>query len=109
MKELTPIIDREGDKIELEAPKPIEKQQVYKGTMRIHPGMKAWEYDYLTQVISEAEYEQQTIEYNGEQLLHYTRKILIKKNCAYTVAINKKNAHRKIEKMMGVKLKVKNL
>src|SRR3954470_22058892 len=104
MKELNPIIERQGEKIELSEVKPVEKKEVYQGSMWVHPGQKCWEYDFITNEVKEAEYESVTVEF-GETVVD--RKILIKKNCGYAVALNAKNAMRKLSKMHGVNLRWK--
>jgi hypothetical protein len=104
MKEFNPIIDREGEKTEVQALKPIEKQHKYHGTLVVHRGHKCFEYDFDTCLIKEAEFETVAVEYGTEG--NVSKKIAIRPNCGYASALNKKNAIRKLEKLHGVKLLV---
>jgi hypothetical protein len=107
MKHFNPIIDKEGEKTELSVPKPIEKQEKYHGSMVLKPGMKCFEYNFITKQIHEATYEQVNAEYGAEGKVG--RKLVMNVNCGYAVGINKKNALKKIGKLHGVKLKATNL
>lgn len=102
MNQFNPIV-KVQDKMEVSAEKPVEKKEVYQGSMRVHPGQKCFEYNFETHQIKEAEYEKVALDFGQTQV---SKKLLMKKNCGYAVALNKKNAMKKLEKLHGFKLKV---
>jgi len=107
VKHFNPIIDKEGEKTELSVPKPIEKQEKYHGSIVLKPGLKCFEYNFITREIHEARYEQVNAEFgNGGKV---ARKLVMNINCGYAVSLNKKIALKKIGKLHGINLKAVNL
>ena len=81
---------------EIKASVPIKKENKLIGTLRPKRGHKCFEINNLTLEINEATYESVTISItsiSGEYYNH--KKLLVKENCTYITALNKKNAMKK--------------
>ncbi len=93
------------EEIKLHAEKQIEKQTKLVFRMRPHYGHKCWQYNRDTQELSLAEFESQAIDFkaaaNGEVALK--RKIVVKDNCIYVTALNKKNALKHVNNQLKEK------
>jgi hypothetical protein len=98
------------DQTELHAVKPVRKEKTLVGSLRLHKGQKVWELSLTDKTIVEAEYE--TIGHlkpGGEA--YATRELIVRENCLYEVATNRKTADKKFQKRLGlqpVKLTAKN-
>jgi hypothetical protein len=91
-----------------ERPQALASQQIsvgqekhpatYLGSKTIPPQCKLWEFNKkaLTLALATFEYSEKNIETKK-----ISRKLIVKKDCIYTYAINKKNAERKIEKELS--------
>src|SRR5579872_3949885 len=66
------------------------------------PGLILWEYNEVTKVLDEARFEYQTVELakNSSQTQVLHKVLQQKKNCIYFQALNKKNAIRKVDRLL---------
>lgn len=82
-----------------------EKKIVMFKSLDMKPGMQVWKLDLHVGKIELAEYEKDDAiftEENGKSLIPVSRKLIVKEQTYYCVAINKKNAKRKFAKMLDV-------
>ena len=98
MKELQDFKESESAKAEIVQQKQQEKQTVLVNSIRPHSGHKCFEYNRETGEIKLAEFEEIAVSFEaaarGE--IAPKKKILMKENCVYITALNKKNALRKL-------------
>lgn len=80
------ILDQK-EETEQHAQKQIEKKTVFIGSTKLTPGHRVFQIDTNNMECTEAEYEAE-VHYNSPN----RRKIIIKLDCAYICALNKKNA-----------------
>lgn len=95
MKELSSHIKEE---IKVHAQKQEERQRKFIGSFIKHKGQTVWEVDLKTQEIKPAEFTEEFATINGG----VKRNIIKKEFHWYCVAINKKNAERKFNKMAEI-------
>lgn len=97
------LIDKQisSDQIKVHASKQIEKQKLFLGKLKRHPGQTVYELNVETGKISPVVFDQTKILLNGE--VHH--EIIHKEDSLYTVAINVENAKRKFRKQIENLLK----
>lgn len=91
--------------------RPIEKQVKFVGDIIVRPGQKCYEFNLITGNISEAKVEVIANPFatgvkidifsgtkEGEPKIE--QKVITDPNCMYTVAINRKNAERKFNRIL---------
>lgn len=83
---------------EIRAVKPIKKTNVLLSSLYPQRGHKCFEINLDTHEINEVEYIETTVEVTSISGENYKRKkILVKDNCTYITALNKKNALKKFK------------
>lgn len=89
------------DEVKAVAEIPAEAQEVFQGRQRIRPGQKCFKIDGKTFDVSEASYEVEAVKFEeaAVNMEAPKRKILMEKGFWYVVALNQKNALRKLLKM----------
>lgn len=91
MKELTQHLKEE---IKVEAVKEIAKQHKFFGSLNPKKGQTVWQMDLNTLEITPAKFEEVNFIATGEgKGVH--KKLVIKTDCIYNVALNMENAKRK--------------
>lgn len=93
MKELLSHI-KEEIKIRVETQQ--EKQKLYTGSLKRHPGQTIYQVDLRTQTISKADFDESAIIFETGEA---ERKITRKENHWYCAALNEKNAFKKFNYM----------
>lgn len=91
-KHLIPRIEKQVDK-------EVRKEKKYIASMQPHPGQHIFKYNIQEKelsVISAEDFEKTTVDINGK----VNKKLAIQKGCIYVVAINKKNATKKVLKLL---------
>lgn len=78
------------DEIKTVTQKQVEKRKVHLGSAMVRPGHRCFEINKDTLEVSEVEYNISATFNNGVK-----KEINIKENCAYIIALNKKNALKK--------------
>jgi len=95
MRELQP---HTKDRLEVQAEAEKKRELKLLGTVKPQAGHKLWQYNTVTGELTEAEYEQVNIDFvaatKGEIASH--RRVIVKDGCRYMLALNKKNAKRKL-------------
>lgn len=99
MKEVTQL---NKDEVVAVAEVPVEAQEVFQGRQRIHAGQKCWKINGKTFTVEEATYEIEAVKFEDAAVNMEApkRKILMEKGYWYVVALNPKNALRKLDKMI---------
>ncbi len=92
----------EQDKVVIVEQKEVEKQLKLIGTLKPKRGHTLFEINFKEGTIVEAEIEQQDIHFqkakNGR--MSSNKKVIQKENCIYIPALNKKNASKKLLKLL---------
>lgn len=88
-----------SDKTELHAPKPIHKATQFIGSLNPHRGQYVWEMNLDTRVIEMAQFKEASFDVEANTV---RKKLIVKENCLYAVAINAKNADKKFFKRLGL-------
>lgn len=96
MKELNSHIKAE---IQITEAKEYAKKKAYLGSLRRHPGQTVFQMNIRTGIILPAEFSETTAHLRTGQII---KKILIKEDTVYCVAINESNASKKFMKMFRV-------
>jgi hypothetical protein len=102
------------DQTELHAVKPVRKEKTLVGSLRLHKGQKVWELSLTDKTIVEAEYEKAVVDFGKVakgQISPLHHQLIVRENCLYEVATNRKTADKKFQKRLGlqpVKLTAKN-
>lgn len=83
-----------------EVKKEIEKQLKYVGHVRPHSGHKCFEINLKTGEANLAEFKEEAISFEDAKngIVSGKKKIIIKEDCVYITALNKKNAIKKLYK-----------
>lgn len=98
MKELEKI---SPDKLEVAAVKPVKKESTIIKQFKPQPGQQLFEYSFATGKVSITKPDETNISY--ESALNGGRekkKVTRNPDCIYTVALNKRNAIKKFQKMI---------
>jgi hypothetical protein len=83
---------------EIKATIPIKKKTKLLGSLYPQKGHKCFEINNLTLEINEAKFESVTINITSISQENYVnKKLLVKENCTYITALNKKNAMKKFK------------
>lgn len=98
MKETKLIFPQEVKVAQAEA----QKKSNYLGSIRPHRGHKCFELNIKTGDVNEASYEQIKAKYTTAKSIGIVRKIIVKEDCLYISALNKKNAIRKLMKRIDM-------
>jgi uncharacterized protein YnzC (UPF0291/DUF896 family) len=79
-----------------------ERKQTYIGSLKPHKGHKLYEIDIVLNTINEATFEKTEVVFNtkGSTPSSSNKKVVIKENCFYISALNKKNAIKKFGKKL---------
>ena len=88
------------DKLEISATAPIKKELKHIGSLIPHKGHTCWELDLKTGDVIPAVFDTTAVAYESPSGI--TKKLIIKENCIYTTALNKKNAFKHFKKMLFV-------
>lgn len=100
MKEIENI--NQKDEVKAVAEIPAETQEIYQGRQKLHAGHKCWRIDGKTFEVQEATYTIEAVKFE-EAAVSMTapkRKVLMEEGCWYVVALNPKNALRKLDGMI---------
>jgi hypothetical protein len=98
MKETKLIFPQEAKVAQAEA----QKKSNYLGSIRQQNGHKCFEINTKTGEVNEANYEQIKAKYTTAKSIGIVRKIIVKEDCLYITALNKKNAIRKLMKRIDM-------
>ena len=98
------------DEVKLHTEKQQEKKIQFIGSIQPHQGHTCYELNTETGIIEEAKFERVAAVFtdpkyskDGEKSVEPNRlKLMIRDNCLYTTALNKKNALKKFRKMVGL-------
>lgn len=95
MKEIQEV---RKDTLQIEAEKPIERQNKLVGSTRLHAGQKLWECNIETGEIAQVNYEDTAeIDFENKEA---RKRVTVKEGHLYCGAINKKNAVKHFTKML---------
>jgi len=85
----------------------VHSKTVKRGSKRLHKGQILWEFHRDTRSIEKVKYEETQVDMNinTDQLKVKRHKLIIDDNCVYVIAINKKNATRKLKKLGYLKVR----
>jgi hypothetical protein len=99
MKEITQV---KKDEVTAVAEIPVENKEVFQGRQRLFAGQKCWQINGKTFEVEEAKYEVEAVKFEDAavNMAAPKRKVLMQKGHWYVVALNKKNALRKLDKMI---------
>ncbi len=100
MKE-TELINK--DEIKLHAEKQQEKQTKLVHRIKPHQGHKCWQYNRDTEELTLAEFQTEALDFNAaaKGQVALKRKILVKENCIYVTALNRKNALKHVKNQLN--------
>lgn len=94
--------DKEGDKIEIQTQEQEKKHVKLIGSQIAVKGLTLWEYNVKTKEIKEAEFQKQDLVLTSLDINEINRqfrtKVLVKPDCVYRQALNKKNLIKKLKK-----------
>jgi hypothetical protein len=100
MKELDPHIpETNKEKTEIHAVVPAKAEKVYKASLFLHKGQKAWECNLITKEIVEAQYNSMAA-FTKDGTPYTKNELVMKENHVYFTAINQKNAKVKLDKYL---------
>ncbi len=88
------------DKLEVSATAPIKKELKHIGSLKPHKGHTCWELDLKTGNVIPAVFDTAAVAY--ESPTEIRKKLIVKENCIYATALNKKNAFKQFKKMLFV-------
>lgn len=86
-----------------------QKKLKFMAEMLSNPGLTVWEFDEETKILKEAIIKEVIVELSADYKKYLTpvsketkRKIVVyRRNCLYFQALNKRNAYRKLEKLLS--------
>lgn len=91
-----PIKDELTDEVKKVGEVSQEKQIKWLGNMKINKGHKLFEVNQILGTITEAEFHKTDIHYNTNiKKGKRSKKVIVKEDCTYIPALNRKNAARK--------------
>lgn len=98
MKEIT---EKDRAQIEVSVEEQEIKEMTIIGSDRIQKGLTLFEYNMKTNKIERAEFEKEDVHFTPDKKTHleHRRKIVVKKDCLYVQAMNKKNVIKKLLKL----------
>lgn len=82
------------DKVKIVNQQQVEKKKILIKTQTFHPNQRCFEINIKTREIKEADYKHAATFDNG-----YKKSIDMREGCEYIIAINKKNALKKYNKL----------
>lgn len=91
------------DKTEVSEVKPIKKELKLIGSLHPQKGHTCYQLNLATGVITEAEFQSVDAHFplsSSAKLTSVKRKLIIKDNCIYATALNKKNAVKHFKRML---------
>lgn len=92
---ILPDTTKDLPKMEVVAQKPVEQKTKLIGSMRPQKGQICWEYNTQTKELTPAEFQITSVSFDTPKV---NKRILVKDGCVYVLAINKKNALKKVIK-----------
>lgn len=90
------------DKMQVEEVVPVRSEKKFIGSVVPKRGHKCFEYNLKTGEVLEAEFESKDAFFpvEGEKEINGRKTIVRKEGCAYVTALNKKNAIKKVERIL---------
>lgn len=98
MREIQNYKEGDGVKSEVVQQKQQEKQFVLVHRIHPHSGHKCFEYNTVTKEIRLADFKEESVSFEAAQRgeIAPKRTVVIKENCVYVTALNKRNALKKL-------------
>jgi hypothetical protein len=94
MKEL---IQHQKEELQVHSTTEQQKKQKYLGSLKLQKGLTCWELNIITGLIKQAHFESEAVNYTTNNKSAIRRKLIIKENCIYEMALNLDNAVRKLK------------
>ncbi len=88
--------------IEIKLQQQQQKEIAYQGSLNLHPGQSLWCFNMTTQTLEKIELKKEkNFDYETKDKVDHS-KIIMKSDCVYVAAINKKNAAKKVMAKFGI-------
>jgi hypothetical protein len=88
----------EKDQVEIVDQTKVEKKQQFVGSLKMQPNHVCWEYNVTTNELNFAKFQESQFDlHTGKPLF---RKVIVSDECLYLSALNKKNAIKKLCKIL---------
>jgi len=94
------------DKLEVSAVKPVKKELKFLGSLKPKPGHTCFQLNLQTGEITVAEFQSAEAHYakiaQGDKSVR--KKLIVKENCLYVTALNKKNSIKHFKRLIASQL-----
>ena len=88
----------EKDQVEIVDQTNIEKKKQFVGTLKMSPNHVCWEYNVNTNELKHAKFHDSQFDLHTGKPIH--RKVMVSDECLYLSALNRKNAIKKLCKIL---------